>query len=449
MVEAARRAEPPDGALPIPRVRRLDGLARLRHFRMRARSLTQRLHDRYGNVCMDQIGPVRTVHLFGPDANRMVVLDRDGNLSSKRAWTWIMGRIFPNGLLLRDGAEHRQHRAIMQPAFRKPALRAYAERMDAEAAAHLERWRGAGGRLLAYPAFKDLTLDLACRIFVGIEPGPAARRLGRAFEDAVAASMSLLRLPIPGLEFARGLAGRRWMKRYFESMIGERRAKRGDDMLSRLCHAEDEGGERFSDDEIADHMIFLMMAAHDTTTSTLTSLVYELARHPDWQERVRAECAALGRPELAYDDLPRLEALGLCLAETLRRYPPLSTIPRVSLRAFAWEGYEIPADTLIATYPIHTHHMPEWWSAPFRFDPERFAAGREEHLRHTHSYLPFGGGAHMCLGRRFAELQIRIVIFHLVRRYRFRVSPGYEMVVQEAPISKPVDGLPLELEAIA
>jgi len=195
-------------------------------------------------------------------------------------------------------------------------------------------------------------------------------------------------------------------------------------------------------------MIFLMMAAHDTTTSTLTSMMYELARHPEWQERVRAECDAIGTDVLSYDDLERLADTRLVLNETLRRYPPLSTIPRVSQRAFEFGGYQLPADAFVSCYPLHTHHMHEWWTEPFRFDPERFSKTRAEHEQHTHLFVPFSGGAHMCIGMRFAEMQIRQVIFQLVKRFRWTVPEGYNMPVQQAPISKPMDGLPLRLEAL-
>ena len=103
---------------------------------------------------------------------------------------------------------------------------------------------------------------------------------------------------------------------------------------------------------------------------------------------------------------------------------------------------------MVCALPLHTHYMKEWWSEPERFDPERFAPGREEHKRHTHQWVPFSGGAHMCLGVRFAEMQIRLVLHQLVRRFRWSVPAGYTMPVQQAPISKPLDGLPLRLEAI-
>jgi cytochrome P450 len=189
-----------------------------------------------------------------------------------------------------------------------------------------------------------------------------------------------------------------------------------------------------------------MMAAHDTTTSTLTSMTYELARHPEWQDRIREESRALGTTRPGFDELDRLTALTWAMHETLRRYPPLPIIPRIATESFEFGGYRIPANAMVVLAPIHTHHMPEWWTDPERFDPERFSPERAEHERHSHSWIPFGGGPHMCLGRRFAEAQIRLVMHQLVLRYRWSVPEGYVMPVQQAPISKPRDGLPIRLE---
>ena len=264
-----------------------------------------------------------------------------------------------------------------------------------------------------------------------------------AFEDMVAASMSRVRLRIPGLEFYRGLKGREFMLEFLRSMLEKKRADQGADMFSRLCRARTEEGDVFRDDDVLDHMIFLMMAAHDTTTSTLTSLCYELARHPEWQERVREESRALDEEQPGFDAVDRLEALTRAMYETLRRYPPLPVIPRIATAPFEFGGYAIPAPAMVVVSPIHTHHMSEHWTDPYRWDPDRFAEPRAEHERHTHQWLPFGGGPHMCIGRRFAETQVRMVMHQLLLRYRWSVPEGYTMPVQQAPISKPLDGLPV------
>jgi cytochrome P450 len=409
------------------------------------RSSLERMHRTYGNGVMHRAGPVDMVNLFGPDANRLVLLDRDGLFSARKPWMAIMGRIFPNGLLLRDGVEHKHQRKIMHEAFKRNALRSYAERMNPMIEAGIEGWTGPRK---AFQSYKELTLDIAASIFVGVDLGPETQRMNGVFEDMVAASMSLVRLPIQGLEFKRGLDGRAFLARYFRELLPKKRRDEGADMLSRLARAQNESGDRLADQDVIDHMIFLMMAAHDTTTSTLTSMTYELARHPEWQERVREEAFAVGKPWLDFEDVEHQTALTLVMKETLRRYPPLPVIPRVAERAFEFEGQRVPAGAMVVVAPIHTHHMPEWFPAPDLFDPERFGPGRAEHERHTHAWIPFGGGPHHCLGLRFAETQVKSVMHQLVRRYRFRVEPGYRMPVQQAPISKPRDGLPVTFERI-
>ena len=434
----------------LPQTSWFESLQLVLQYRYRTLALLRGVSQRHGPIVLQRTGVgLPLVSLFGPEANRFVLLDVEQQLSAKRAWDFIMGRIFPNGLLLRDGADHRHHRRIMQVAFHHAALREYVARMTPQITTVVEGWERHGDGFRAYPAFKALTLELACSIFLGVDLGAEAVRLNTAFEATVAASMSFVRLRIPGLEFDRGLRGRGFMMDLFGAMIADRRAANAPDMFSRLCRAESEEGERYADGEIVDHLIFLMMAAHDTTTSTLSSLLYELARHPEWQERVREECQGAGTDAPGFDELQRLQVCDLVVKETLRLHPPLSTIPRVALRAFEFGGYRIPEGAMVVAYPLHSHYLEDWWTAPYIFDPERFAPGREEHERDPYLFIPFGGGAHMCIGYRFAELQIKAILFALVRRYRFRLPDGYRLVEQQAPIAKPSDGLPIALERVA
>src|SRR5262245_7603952 len=269
-------------------------------------------YESLGPVVLQLSGPFKLVNLFGPDANRLVLMDREQIFSAERPWTQIMGRIFTNGLLLKDGVDHKHHRKIMHEAFTRPALREYVERMNPaieEGVTQLEA--GLGSSQLAFPYFKQLTLELAASIFIGMDLGPQTKPMKTAFEDMVAASMSRIRLPLIGREFARGLAGRKYMLDLLAGMLEKKHGDGGADMFSRLCRARSQDGESLRDSEVIDQMIFVMMAAHDTTTSTLSSLTYELAKHPEWQERVREESHALGIAEPGFDDLGKLESLGM------------------------------------------------------------------------------------------------------------------------------------------
>jgi cytochrome P450 len=409
----------------------------------------QHLRERFGDVVMQRAGRMNIVHLFGADAVQLCLLNPDQTFSNKKAWDMIIGRVFPNGLMLRDGKDHRYHRRLMQAGFKSRAMQGYLTQMIPQVEKTLSSWcRDERAELLAYPAFKQMTLDLAATIFLGMDLGAGANKLNKAFEATVAASMPRIPLAIPGTILYRGIQARKFMCRYFLDQIAEKRAGNDEDLFSLLCRAEDEDGNRYTDQEIVDHMIFLMMAAHDTTTSTLTSMVYLLAKHPEWQERLRDEVHSLGDGPVNHESLASMPQTDWAIKETLRLYPPLSTLPKVSNQPFEHNGYLIPAETLVVTYPIHTHYMDEYWNEPKTFDPERFSPARSEHKRHAYSWVPFSGGAHMCIGLHFADMQIKLVIAELLKRYRIKVADGYEMPVQQSPISKPKDNLPIVLERL-
>jgi cytochrome P450 len=320
--------------------------------------------------------------------------------------------------------------------------------IDVGITAWLEPTERSGTRPM-YPLLKQLTLDLAASVFMGVELGRDAKDLNRAFVATVAASLSLIRVPIPGLTMWRGVRGREVLVKRFRSLLPEKRATHSGDFFSEFCHAQSEQGERFTDQEIIDHMIFLMMAAHDTTSSTLTTLIYLLARHPEWQERLRAGAQAVGKTQLEHEDLDRLEELSWAMREALRLTPPLTSMPRMCVKDTEFLGYRIPAGTMVGVYPMHVHYMPSLWSNPQSFDPERFSPARQEDKRHAFAWVPFGGGAHVCIGQHFATLQVKAIMHQLLLRYRWSIAPGYTMPYQLVPIAKPRDGLPVTLQRLS
>lgn len=404
----------------------------------------QELQSRFGNAVMQKFFRITFVNLYGADAHRLALVNTGQVFSNKKAWDQIIGRIFPNGLMLRDGDDHRYHRRLMQTGFKVEAMRRYMLEMGPQVQKAVAEWPVSPGEpMLAFPTFKKMTLDLAATIFLGMDLGKEANRINNAFETTVAASMPLLPLAIPGTLLWRGIRARNYMCEYFQRELPSKRAGSGTDMFSLLCKATDEEGNQYTDQEVIDHMIFLMMAAHDTTTSTLTSMTYGLARNPQWQQRLLDEVNGLGVDQLRYEDLERMPQTEWVMKEALRMYPPLSTLPKFNLKAFEFEGLKVPVGAMVATYPIHTHYMEEYWSEPKKFDPLRFSEERMEHKRHPYCWVPFSGGAHMCIGLHFAIMQVKLVMFEMLRRYQWSIKDGYEMPVQQSPISKPRDGLPV------
>jgi cytochrome P450 len=197
-------------------------------------------------------------------------------------------------------------------------------------------------------------------------------------------------------------------------------------------------------------MSFLMMAAHDTLTSSLTSFIGELAANPDWQSRLRAEVLALGLAPGApssFDDLEKMPLTEMAFKEALRIKPPVPSMPRRAMRDVTFKGYTIPAGTAVGVNPLFTHHMKDIWPEPDRFDPLRFTEEAQRN-RHRFAWVPFGGGAHMCLGLHFAYMQAKCFARHFLQNIEVSLEPGYKPDWQMWPIPKPKDGLKVRVKAV-
>lgn len=401
--------------------------------------------QKYGLVYRTYLFGETSIVLLGPEANEFVLFDQAKLFSSTHGWGPILGLLFPRGLMLLDFDEHRLHRRALSVAFKSGPMKSYLTQLDRGIAARVAQWKRKPGKLLVYPAMKQLTLDLAATSFLGADIGPEVDEITRAFVDMVAASVAVVRRPLPGTQMARGVAGRKRIIAYFSEQIPIRRAKGGDDLFSQLCQATHEDGALLSTQDIIDHMSFLMMAAHDTLTSSLTSFVGELAANPEWQHKLREEIFALGLAPDAPLDFDQLEAMPLtemAFKEALRIKPPVPSMPRRAVRDFTFKGYSMPAGTAVGVNPLFTHHMPDIWPEPDRFDPLRFTEEAQRN-RHRFAWVPYGGGAHMCLGLHFAYMQAKCFARHFLQNLEVSLPPGYRANWQMWPIPKPRDGLPV------
>ncbi|WP_236791171.1 cytochrome P450 [Amycolatopsis sp. GM8] len=399
-------------------------------------------YETYGPVSwMGSFGQ-RIVVLSGPEATQVALVNRD-KAFSQEGWKFFIERFFHRGLMLLDFEEHHLHRRIMQEAFTRDRLAGYARQFAPVLRDGVARWGDSTPRL--YWTLKRLTLDVATHVFMDMPSGADAKRISRAFVDSVRAPTAIVRAPVPGGRWAAGLAGRRTLERYFAEYLPAKRGAPGDDLFSALCHATGEDGERFSDADVVNHMIFLMMAAHDTTTITSTAAAYHLAKHPEWQERAREESRALGDdpPDLAA--LDGLETLDLVIKESLRLTAPVPSLPRQAVRDVAVLGRHVPAGSLVSIAPNTNHYSPAHWTDPRAFDPERFAEGRREDKSHRYAWMPFGGGAHKCIGLHFGTFEVKALLHEMLRAYRWSVPEGYRLRWDYVSLPVPVDGLPVRL----
>ena len=405
------------------------------------------LREAYGEIYRLNVFGVHMYVTAGADLAEQVLVNRERTFANGPAWSHFIGPFFHRGLMLLDFDEHLHHRRILQHAFTNDALRSYHAVLAPHVRRNLAEWAEVE-RPRMHHLFKALTLDLALETFVGVElTREEQQRVNKAFVAAVRAGTSLLRKPVPHTPWAKGLRARAFLEEFFRAHLPAKRREGGDDLFAQLCRARSEDGHEFSDDDIVNHMIFLLMAAHDTTTITMSSMAYHLATHPEWQEQAREESLAAG--DLDHDGVLGLELLDRVMKESLRLCAPVPSLPRVAVRDTELGGYRIPAGSFVTVSPYMNHYLPELWPDPTRFDPDRFAPDRREDRSHRLAFEPFGAGVHKCIGLHFAGMQVRTIFHELLRSYRWSVPPGYVWPLDLAALPFPRDGVPVTLERIA
>ena len=145
------------------------------------------------------------------------------------------------------------------------------------------------------------------------------------------------------------------------------------------------------------------------------------------------------------ENLEAMPLAEMAFKEAMRMKPPVPSLPRRATRDFTFGGYAIPAGTLVGINPLFTHHMPQIWHDPEAFDPSRFT-DEAQRGRHRFAWVPFGGGAHMCLGLHFAYMQAKCFARHFLQNLRVSLPKDSMPEWQMWPIPKPRDGLRVTLE---
>jgi cytochrome P450 len=411
-------------------------------------ALMRQLYARHGPVAPVSMPGRTTMFILGPDACGAVL--QNGDRAFVNGWEFLVGPFFHGGLMLLDGAEHIRHRRIMQQAFTRERIEGYTAALRPAVAEELGSWP-AGPGFAAYPALKRLTLNLATQIFMGghrIADPVRLDRVNRAFIDCVQAGGAILRVAVAGNKWHRATRGRAILEQFLAGQLPAARAAGGDDLFSVLTQVQDEDGTRFGDLDVVNHMIFLLMAAHETSTSTTSTAMYYLGRSAEWQERVRAEVLALG-PDPTVRQLSELRELDQVIKECQRLVAPVPVLARYAVRDTEVAGCRIPAGSHAAVCLQLSHYLPEYWSRPEVFDPERFSPERREDRSHRFAWAPFGSGVHKCLGMAFSDLEVRTLLAQILARFRWSVPPDYVPPMSNVSLPFPKDGLPVDLRPLS
>ena len=441
-------------AVPFPPGETRFSLRRTRRFAAEPLPLLLESYERFGPVFTLRLFHSNVVFMLGPEANHYITVSHASNFLWRESHFRDLIGLMGDGLLTIDGEFHRRSRLIMLPAFHREHILASVETISEETSAALDQLTP-GQTVDLYAWTRHLALRVAMKALFGLDPdGPQARAIDAAglFEEALAfyASDYFLRvLRGPRTPWARLQQAARRLDTLIYSEISRRRStgERGSDILSLLLDASDEDGNTLSDLQIRDEVMTLMFAGHDTTTSTVSFMFYELARNPHVGERLMAEQDALfpdslpTAAQLASGELTELE---LVLDETLRKYPPAWVGPRRAIQSFEFAGHSVPGRAFVNYCSWASHHLPEIFEDPEEFRPDRFSPEARGKLPKG-AYVPFGGGSRTCIGMRFGQLEVRAIATLILSRFSLSLPEDFELSIRQMPTISPKEGLPMHI----
>ncbi|WP_225732000.1 MULTISPECIES: cytochrome P450 [unclassified Nocardia] len=415
------------------------------------------LHRRYGDMVRLPLGLFTVNIAYHPNAVQHVLQENNGNYVRGIAYEWFklfMGR----GLLTMDGESWRNRRRLVNPLFHKTAIDAMADEMVRSTTVVLDGWAASGGPVIedVVPDMMRISLGALGRIMFDTDLEPDWPRIGAAMQTVIEAIVfqgtvvqllpSWLSLPyhrrVARAQAAMFDMAGRIIEVHRSGTHGDRR-----DLVNLLLNSTDAAtGRPLTTENVRDELMTVFIAGHETTGTGLSWALYELARHPEVQERMFAEAQQVfaGRDPVL-SDLSRLAYTKAVTDETLRLHPPVYVYPRQALADDEVDGWHIPAGDSLFLCSYATHRHPEFWSTPLQFDPDRFdptvAADRPKY-----AYFPFGGGQRKCIGHAMALMQMQLTLAMIVSRFRITAVPGHSAELSTYVTLRPENGVVLRVE---
>ena len=394
-----------------------------------------------------------------PAGIKRVLLDNVANYPKTDMEQEGLGAAFGDGILVSTGEKWKSHRRTMAPSFDFKSIVSYSPAMVECSQAAIGQWdrKGSGSVVDIADEMTHLTLQIISRTMFSTD----ADRLGGLVDGAMRKGQDLLTfglldiLPIIGprrikARLARVRATFGEMDVVMHGLIQSRAKASGGgtkDLLDRLVAARDsETGIGMTDEEIRDELVIIFLAGHETTALAMTYVWYLLSQHPVVEAKLHAELDSVLRGRApTHDDLANLPYTKMVIEESMRLYPPAPGLSaRVAREEDEVAGQKIPkgATVLVTPWVVQRHRL--LWDNPERFEPERFSPERSQG-RHRFAYMPFGGGPRVCIGMALAMTEASLILATIAQRYRLKLVPGQDIVLQHRITMRPRDGIKMIL----
>jgi cytochrome P450 len=399
----------------------------------------QQHYERYGSVFKLRLLGKNWAVLVGPEANQLILQERADHVSSYLGWQPFMENVFGRPMMLQDGEEHRRTRRLMAPAFHGRAIASYFDTMQSIIQTYLKCWQQQD-EIRLKSELNQMALRVGVQLLFGIEASSDLEKVEGWYNTLVQGTVALLRVDLPFTTYGRSQRVRRYLKTYLRNIIKQRqlqgRLQESRDVLGLFLASIDQEGNALTTEQVIDELIHLLNGAHFTTSTALTWAMFELSAHPEWRVRLQEELVQItdGKP-LVLEHLKQLSQMTNFLKEIERMYNPSGVaVFRGVVKSLEYGGYRIPVGWNVIVAQAITHYLPEIYSHPQQFDPDRFASPREEDKKYPYSLIGFGGGEHVCIGMEFGKMQMKLFLSELLRQHEFEIIPPYS---QLAPIDVP------------
>lgn len=387
-----------------------------------------RAHRRFGPVLRGAVGLQRYVYLLGPEANQFI-FGHDELFTMAEAFRGLVPVDGPTSLLVSDGPDHQRRRRLVQPAMHRSQVAGYVATMVRHADAELATWTP-GRQVDAYASLRAAIRRSTIETLFGPELAGDEPAIGADLQPL----LHLVDRTPQMVEAHRRLGTPVWRRAIaararLDARINEAIAQAGTEdgyVLSTLVHGRDGDHPHagLSDVEVRDQIVTLIAAGHETTSAAAGWLTHVLGLLPQVRERCHAELVAqVGGREPAAADLAAMAYHQAVVHEVLRLYPPAVVSARYAASGFEFAGRRVRPGTMVVYSPYVTHRSEDVFDDAAAFRPERWIDDSGAFQRRPpHEFIPFGGGAHRCIGSGMAVTQLQVVLARLL------VHPGYEVV---------------------
>jgi cytochrome P450 len=395
----------------------------------------QSITNTYGDVVEFKLLKKNFYLINHPDLMKDILTRDIDNYTKKTISFKFIKEVLGESTFTAMGDDWRRKRLTVQPSFRNASISNLATIMTDCIEEFLTEWESQcdRGKTIELSAeMMHLTLKVVVKaLFSNTLSETDFKDITKVFKPLLEAVNARISFPVKML-YRLPLSKNKKYQGYIETLdviiyriIGDRRLanNKPTDLLQMLMDATDEEtGLPLTDIELRNELMTMFIAGHETTANAMSWLWTILSSNSDIREKIEQEVdEVLGDRKPDASDFANLPYCLKVFKETMRLYPPVPILPRQVENDTTLGGYLIKGGSGVLFSPHLLHRHPEFWDAPEIFDPNRFDKA-EERKRHTYAYLPFGGGARVCIGNNFALMEAVFIIAMTTQRFRVKLN---------------------------